>query len=113
MRVNTYFLITGFKQVSERDGKGRFVKGASGNSGGRPAVIVKVRELARQYTTDAIQTLVGIMKDPEGDTGPRVRAAEAILDRAWGKATQPLDHQGEAFSLVLHLGGKPLDNDHG
>jgi len=89
------------------------VKGESGNRSGRPAVIVKVRDLARQYTADAIQTLVSIMKDTESDAGPRVRAAEALLDRGWGKPSQPLDHQGEAFSLVLHLGGKPLDNDHG
>lgn len=99
--------------MSERDGKGRFVKGKSGNRSGRPAVIVKVRDLARAHTEDAIAALVSIMTDPDGDTGPRVRAAEALLDRGWGKPSQPLDHQGEAFSLVLHLGGKPLDNDHG
>lgn len=90
-----------------RDSKGRFIKGVSGNAGGRAVVLVKVRDLARAHTEEAIAALVSIMSDPDGDTGPRVRAAEALLDRAWGKPSQPLDHQGEAFNLVLNLGGRP------
>lgn len=88
-----------------RDAKGRFLKGTSGNTGFRG--IGQVRDLARMHTAEAIAALVMIMQDVNGDTGPRVRAAEALLDRAWGKPSQPLDHQGEAFNLVLHLGGKP------
>lgn len=52
-------------------------------------------------------TLVEIMKDIDTDPGPRVRAAEALLDRGWGKPSQPIENgDGNGFSLTLYLGGK-------
>jgi hypothetical protein len=45
-------------------GKGRpFVKGVSGNPGGRPKVLGDVQELARQKSPEAITTLGNIMHD--------------------------------------------------
>ena len=43
-----------------RDSTGRFQKGYSGNAGGRPKDEHKVAELARSYTTEAIDTLVAL-----------------------------------------------------
>ena len=48
-----------------------------------------VRELARALTIDAIRALSTEMKSSKG--APRVAAAVAILDRGWGKPTQPID----------------------
>ena len=40
---------------------GRFAPGTSGNPGGRPEDEARVAELARSYTTEAIDTLVELM----------------------------------------------------
>ena len=67
-----------------RDKSGRFVAGHSGNAGGRPRDEHKVAELARLYTKEAIDTLVELMRHGKDD---RVRgsAAQALLERGWGK----------------------------
>lgn len=91
-----------------RDDKGRWLKGTAGNTTGSGSRgISHVRELARQHTQSAIETLAAIMQDDSKKDAARVAAAEALLDRGWGKATQPIESSGEGFNLVLHLGGKP------
>ena len=72
-------------------GKGRpFPKGASGNPGGRPKVLGDVQELARQKSTEAITTLANIMHDEKAPPAARVASANALLDRGYGKPTQPI-----------------------
>ena len=56
----------------------------SGNAGGRPKDEHKVAELARSYTTEAIDTLVTLMRTAK-DERVRGTAAQALLDRGWGK----------------------------
>ena len=71
-------------------GHGGFQKGRSGNPGGRPREIGEIRELARRHTPAAIAALQGVMSSPTAPAAARVAAAQALLDRAWGKPTQPL-----------------------
>ena len=72
-------------------GKGRpFAKGVSGNPGGRPKVLGDVQELARQKSPEAIETLSKIMRDEKAAPAARVAAANALLDRGFGKPTQPI-----------------------
>jgi HEAT repeat protein len=72
-------------------GKGRpFAKGVSGNPGGRPRVLGDVQELARQKSREAITTLANIMHDEKAPPAARVAAANALLDRGYGKPTQPI-----------------------
>ncbi|MBM0207636.1 hypothetical protein JNW90_35155 [Micromonospora sp. STR1s_5] len=47
-----------------------------------------MKQLARGYSSEAIETLAAIMKDGEQSGAARVSAASVILDRAWGKAPQ-------------------------
>ena len=64
---------------------GQFAPGHSGNPGGRPKDEHRVAELARSYTLEAIDTLVELMRDGK-DERIRGTAAQALLDRGWGKA---------------------------
>ena len=56
----------------------------SGNAGGRPKDEYKVAELARSYTKEAVDTLVALMRTAK-DERVRGTAAQALLDRGWGK----------------------------
>ena len=72
-------------------GKGRpFKPGQSGNPGGRPRVLRDVQELAREKSPEAIETLSNIMHDTKAPSAARVAAANALLDRGYGKPTQPI-----------------------
>lgn len=62
--------------------------GQSGNPGGRPAVIREVRDIARGYTVEAMETLAKIMGDGHAPCAARVAAAAHILDRGYGKPQQ-------------------------
>ena len=64
---------------------GQLAPGRSGNPGGRPKDEHRVAELARSYTVEAIETLVKLMRDGK-DERVRGTAAQALLDRGWGKA---------------------------
>lgn len=44
-----------------------------------------LREAAQQFTADALQTLVDVMKDEGQPAAARISAATAILDRGHGK----------------------------
>ena len=63
---------------------GQFAPGQSGNPGGRPKAEHRVAELARSYTVEAIETLVDLMRRGK-DERVRGTAAQALLDRGWGK----------------------------
>ena len=65
-----------------------FQKGQSGNPGGRPKVVAEVKELARKHTGKAIETLVSIMANPKAAPAARVSAANALLDRGYGRPAQ-------------------------
>ena len=73
-------------KVEQVRNKGRFVKGVSGNPGGRPAASSVVRALAQQHGPDAIHGL--LQEARAGDTSAaRIAAWKAILDRAYGTPT--------------------------
>jgi Family of unknown function (DUF5681) len=63
----------------------RFQKGQSGNPSGRVKIPPDVKEMARGLTKEAIQTLAAVMRDAHAPHSARVRSAEVILDRAWGR----------------------------
>jgi predicted ArsR family transcriptional regulator len=67
----------------KREGSGR-PKGAYNKA------TVDIREAAQQYTQEALETLLSVMR--EGDTSSaRAAAANSVLDRGHGKPTQVMD----------------------
>ena len=65
-----------------------FEKGRSGNPGGRPKENAEVKALARQHGPAAIQKLADLMNC--GNPRTEVAAAQALLDRGFGKPVQPI-----------------------
>ena len=51
-------------------------------------MIAEVRELARAHTGAAIETLASIMTNTKSAPAARVSAANALLDRGYGKPPQ-------------------------
>ena len=57
-----------------------WAKGQSGNPGGRPRILEAVRDIARESTTLAIETLRTIAADTDAPHAARVRAEECARD---------------------------------
>jgi len=51
----------------------------------------EIRSLARAHTAKALNVLVGIMNQSKAPHAARVAAANAVLDRAWGKPNQTIE----------------------
>ena len=86
-----------------RDKTGRFIKGYSGNPGGRPKDEHDVIELARSYTTEALETLVELMRDGK-DERVKGTAAQALLDRGWGKPkVEVLTDRSDYLTALLEV----------
>ena len=86
-----------------------FKPGVSGNPGGRPKVIGEVRDLAREHTVTAIDTLVSIMCNENAAAAARITAAQAILDRSYGKPSQSMRIE-EQRPMAL-ISGEPLSGE--
>ncbi|WP_375304964.1 hypothetical protein WI560_22810 [Bradyrhizobium sp. A11] len=64
--------------------------------------LTEIKSLARTHTNVAVKTLVQVMRDKEAPAHARIMAANAILDRGWGKPLQPIASED----------GKPLEFVH-
>lgn len=77
---------------AKKSGNPNWVKGgASPNPAGRPAVLRDLREAARGFSAEALETLATVMRDPDAPHASRVAAAKELLDRGFGKAVQSVD----------------------
>jgi hypothetical protein len=83
-----------------------FQPGQSGNPGGRRRKSDddrKVEELARSLGEDAVNTLASIMKDAKAPASARSAAAQAVLDRGFGRPLQSIRHGGEEDAAPIRL----------
>ena len=55
----------------------------------------EIRSLARSHTKKALKVLVGVMEQEEAPSSARVAAAQALLDRGWGKPAQAIIGGGD------------------
>jgi hypothetical protein len=61
--------------------------------------LTEIRSLARSHTRTALNVLVRIMRSKDATAAARVSAANAILDRGWGKAPQAIQNGDGALEL--------------
>src|SRR4051812_46427632 len=71
------------------------MRGGKRSGSGRPKGSInkansELREIAQGYTVEAVETLAQIMRTAESDTA-RLAAANALLDRGYGKPRQSID----------------------
>lgn len=92
------------------DNNGRFKPGESGNPGGRPAGYGRVRDLAQKHTERAIAVLVEIMDDKDAAKDARRAAAEALLNRGWGKPETSVQLSGSEGGWIDVLRRLNRDN---
>jgi hypothetical protein len=64
--------------------------------------ITEIRSMARSHTRTALNVLVGVMRSTKAPPPARIAAANAILDRGWGKATQPIENGDDGALELIH-----------
>jgi hypothetical protein len=94
-----------FKKGVTPPGAKPFKKGQSGNPNGQPKKLPAIQKLLAEVLgeeKDGVEAAKAILmalraKATKGDT----RAAEILLDRAYGKAKQEIEHSGTTTSMVI------------
>lgn len=89
---------------AQRDAKGRFIKGNSAAKNRRTSP-EEFRAMARDYGPEALLKIVKIMRGP-GKNDEILRAAMAIIERAYGKPQPPEDEQGARDVRVIMQGAE-------
>ena len=92
-----------------RDQKGRFVKGNPG--GGRTPMSDEVKEMLKGATADAARLLIETMADESAPLKLRLDCAGAVMDRVYGRPTQPIDGELDAHS-AFEVTIRVLDDGH-
>jgi len=89
--------------MAGRGGKtsGSWKKGQSGNPGGQVKTTAEVRDLARVHTVEAIERLVHWMRSDSAKAS--IQAAQAILDRGYGKPVQAVSGPDGEGPLVVQI----------
>ena len=67
-----------------------------------PRAVTEIRSLARSHTRTALNVLVGVMRSKDATAAAKVSAANAILDRGWGKAAQAIENGGDSPLELIH-----------
>lgn len=101
-------LVSGEKQEVKRDNKGRFVKGQSGNKQGRQKIPEDIKQMFRSLAPDCCKVLCEIVNDPSARQADRIKAAEVILDRGFGKPVQAVDLDASSIPQVVFMGADDI-----
>jgi hypothetical protein len=84
-----------------RDVYGRWLRGtpSPNPTGCIPREGREVLELAREGSPAAMRRLIAIVDDPEAPYAAQIAAANAVLDRAWGRAKQEVSVEDKGATL--------------
>jgi hypothetical protein len=62
-----------------------------------------IKTLARRHSKAAVKVLAAIMNNEDGPATARVSAAQALLDRGWGKAAQVLAGEEGGLPVLARI----------
>ena len=94
--------LTGEILPPQRDERGHYLPGNSGNPGGASDAKREMQTLARNHSVEAIERAVEIMRTGKSET-IRLMAISMILDRAWGKPRQSVEIESQGKTLEQML----------
>ena len=86
-------------------GKGGARPGSGRKKGSPNKATASLRDIAREYTDEAVKGLVAVLRNAGEPAAARVAAANAILDRGYGKASTVLsgDEDGGPVTLATEI----------
>tara|TARA_B100001971_G_C17678565_1_gene281154 strand:+ start:62 stop:397 length:336 start_codon:yes stop_codon:yes gene_type:complete len=88
----------------KRDASGKFIKGCSSpNPSGRSKASKRISELAKAYTNDSLKALSEIVNSKTASDTARVRAANSLLDRAYGRPVQQNENVNVGVNYLDYL----------
>ena len=92
---------------------GRFVKGVSGNPGGKPKQENEIIRLCRDASPMAVQAIINILERDDASNQDKLRAAEFIVNRAYGKPRETVEatvkHSLEELVLASYRRAERLE----
>lgn len=95
------------KNNQTKSNRGGKREGAGRKAGVPNKVGADLRELAQQYTEEALEALVGVLR--EGGDAAKVAASRELLDRGHGKASQIIAGDPNAPLLLQTITHKVID----
>ena len=98
-------------EVRNPQGKNQYVPGAAAAS---KKIIADVKELAKEYTAEALERIVGIMRNDAAPPAAVLGAAIHVLDRGWGKARETVEaavHGPTLEDLILSAARRRVERD--
>jgi hypothetical protein len=93
--------VRALKNNPEKSKRGGARPGAGRPKGSPNKATAGLRDLARKYTDGALETLSTIMDDKNAPAAARVSAANALLDRGYGKPSQVLSGDEEGGPIKV------------
>ena len=72
-----------------------------------------VQTAARKHSNAMIRSLAAMAKQEDGSLAARVSAAQALLDRAWGKTGKPVANEDVAVPAITRIERVIIDSKHG